>query len=59
MFPFSHSQMESIVHEDKKLKQNIEVKSNKMIRSIYDYKSSVNYSNRMNTIKTIIQQWLA
>lgn len=58
MFPFSHSQMESIVNEDKKLKQNIEVKSNKMIRSIYDYKSSVNYSNRMNTIKTFIQQWL-
>jgi uncharacterized 2Fe-2S/4Fe-4S cluster protein (DUF4445 family) len=50
--------MESIVYENKKLKQNIDLKSNKMIRSIYDYKSSINYSNRMNTIKTIIQQWL-
>lgn len=56
VFPFSHRQIESIVLEDKKIKQNIEVKSNKMIRSIYDYKSSANFSNRMNTIKKIIQK---
>ena len=48
--------MHNIVDEDERLKISQRKKISKIITNLYEYKSNVNYSNRMKMVNNVIKK---
>lgn len=54
-YPLNAAQMKKIVNEQ--AKKNIEaIRLKKMMTSIYDYKSKINYENKMKIVRNVTQK---
>jgi len=55
-FPLSLSQIKKIVDDQANIRKTETVKLKRMISSLYDYKSKINFQNKMKIVKKLTRK---